>query len=89
MTDEEILKAIEASAHATSATGVFLNHAFCLLARQSAIDLPLLIDRIRNLHSNGDRTDSTFQRIYDSSKDLLISNLEEMLKQRSRDQAAQ
>jgi hypothetical protein len=83
MTDEEIIEAIEASAHATSATGIFLNHAFCLLAQQPVVDLPGLIKDIRSL-SKPDG-DSTFKTIYESSRDLLLSNLESMLRDRQRD----
>ena len=87
MTDEEILEAIKSSVHTTSATGIFLNHALCVFAQQPGVDIPLLIDGIRNLRPcDGD---TVLDKVYEKSKQLLISNLEETLKQRSRDQTPQ
>lgn len=74
MTDEEILKTIEASVHATSATGIFFNHVLCVLAKQPGIDIQALIDGIRSLQNPGG--DEVFQKIYLSCKDILVSNLE-------------
>jgi len=87
MTDEEILKAIESSVHATSATGIFLNHVLCVFAQQPGVNLPVLIDAIRKLRPRDG--DTVFGEVYEHSKQLLIANLEETLKQRSRDQTPQ
>ena len=77
LTDQDILNTIEASVKATSATGIFYNHAFCTLVGMLDVDQKELIEKIRSLSPTGDEFSQT---IYSSSKNLLISNIEEMSK---------
>jgi hypothetical protein len=86
MSDEQMLDAIGSGAHAAAAIGVFFNHAFCLLAQHTAVDLPSLIDGIRNL-PRGNRHPA-FEAVYERNKNLLASNLEEILKKQAPDQTA-
>lgn len=81
MTDEEILKTIEASVHASSAMSLFLNHAFCLLAQQSGVDLRKLIEGIQSLQPQ--KGADLFQTTYTASKDQLLSNLEELCREQT------
>ena len=77
LTDQDILNTIEANVKATSATGVFYNHAFCTLVGMLGVDQNELIEKIRSLSPTGDEFSRT---IYNSTKDQLISNIEEMSK---------
>jgi hypothetical protein len=76
--NDETLKTIKAATIVASAMGIFFNHAFCLLAQQTGVDLRKLADQLRLLNKDLENQDPVFQSAYSSIRDRMILNLDKL-----------
>lgn len=81
MTDDEILKTIEASIKSTMAQLAFYRHAFCILIQQNQTDLKALMKGIQSL--TPENNDELFQTSYSEQKKLLLSDIVELHKEQT------
>lgn len=75
MNEKSLLDAVEASAQASSATGLILVHVVSLIARQPGFDRQLLLEQLEALQPPD--SNQTTQEVYEAIKRQIVSNLKE------------